>query len=479
MLCRFSNRYVIENKTSIDNLFILDYLPYAPDLCVKVYILGLANCYNAGGADNDHDKMAKILNVAPEDIVSAFLYWQDKGLVQVIGTEPLEVVYLPVNTANIGNIKKYKVGEYADFNIKIQDIIKGRMISKNEYTEYYALIESMHMDKDALLKIAEYCVQYKGDNVGYSYITTVAKNWAYEGVQTADDVQSKIESLGLLDDKLTLVLKALGKRKVQTIEDKQYLDKWIEGYGFDLDVIIYVAKTLREKKQSVDLFYLDNVLTRYFENKLMSVQEIDTFETEKKEMYHTARLLVKNLGLYYDDLTKTVETYIIPYRRMGYDDKTLVAIADYAYKNSIRKLELFDDTIKRLYKLGVVDIDSFNNFISQMAKNDEKIKEILHDLGMKRKVNETDRKLYTTWTEDWGFSADVIAYACTLSRDKGNPIQYLNKILSLWHGQGINTVELAKTNASQVESKQPNTYTRQYTQDELSNVFTNIDEIEV
>ena len=36
-------------------------------------------------------------------------------------------------------------------------------------------------------------------------------------------------------------------------------------------------------------------------------------------MYEIAKMVVKNLGLFYDDLTKTVETYILPYVQMGYD----------------------------------------------------------------------------------------------------------------------------------------------------------------
>lgn len=480
--CRFSSKYVIDDKTSVDNLFISEFLPYAPDICVKVYLMGLAKCYCANAKDNNLLNFANVLNVSSDDIESAFLYWQEKGLVQVVSTQPFEVVYLPISTSNLGNIKKYSIGKYADFNIKIQDIIKNRMITQTEFQEYYSLMESLQITKDALLRIATYCSEIKGDNVGYSYIITVAKNWAYEGTTTLEAVEEKIQSLGLLNDKLTLVFKALGKKnKVQTIEDKEFLDKWLDGFGFDLGVVIYVSKMLKLKKEKVDLYYLDIVLTRYYENKLMSISEIENFEEQKQAMYDIAKMVVKNLGLFYDDLTKTVETYILPYVQMGYDSEVLEKIADYCYRNSIRTLEGMNEIVQKLFKLGVISMSSFEEYISKAVEHDSAIKNILDELGIKRKVNSFDRNYFKTWTKDWNFDIDVISYGCSLSCDKQNPIQYLNKILATWHGQGINTVEKAKTFAPQCEKETTQTpkKKRKYTREELMNVFANIDEVEV
>ena len=63
--------------------------------------------------------------------------------------------------------------------------------------------------------IIKYCADLKGENVTYPYIITVAKNWEKEGVHTCEDVERKITELGVLDDKVMLILGALGsKRKV-------------------------------------------------------------------------------------------------------------------------------------------------------------------------------------------------------------------------------------------------------------------------
>ena len=72
--CKFSPSYQTKNQTLIDNVFITDFLPKAPDLCVKAYILGLHKCNNADENENSLEFFAKTLNVCEEDVFSLFKY---------------------------------------------------------------------------------------------------------------------------------------------------------------------------------------------------------------------------------------------------------------------------------------------------------------------------------------------------------------------------------------------------------------------
>ena len=51
--CKFSPSYQTKNQTVIDNVFITDFLPKAPDLCVKAYLLGLQKCNSADDSTNN------------------------------------------------------------------------------------------------------------------------------------------------------------------------------------------------------------------------------------------------------------------------------------------------------------------------------------------------------------------------------------------------------------------------------------------
>ena len=477
-LCKYSSSYIINDKTVVDNIFINNFLPDAPDLCVKVYLMGLSKCANSVAHDNNLTNFANVLNVTEQEVIDAFNYWQEQGVVQVLNVEPMEVRFMPLNSS-LGNIKKYNVGKYTDFNIQVQEILNKRMITPTEFGEYYNIIEKLHIQPEALVMIVKYCANLKGENVNYPYIITVAKNWEKEGVHTAEDVENKITELGVLDDKVMLVLGAMGtKRKVQ-LEDVQMLNKWLGELDFDLNTIIAVAKRASIKKNKVDINYLNNLLNKYYEMRLHSIIEIENYETQKDNMTAIARQIVKGLGLYYEDLTKVIDTYVVKWVQMGYGDEILVNIADYCFKNSIRTLDAYDRVVQKLYKLGIVTQEAFNEYLADLSAWDDKVRGLLEKLGIKRYVNEYDREFYRTWTENWNFNDQIIDYATSLSVGKSNAIQYMNKILSSWKNKGITTLEQAKANSMFIPQEQQVKKSDKYTKEQLNSFFSNLEEVEI
>lgn len=479
-LCKYSSSYIINDKTVVDNIFINNFLPEAPDLCVKVYLMGLSKCANSVAPDNNIANFANVLNVTEQDVIDAFKYWQEQGVVQIINVNPMEVRFMPLNST-LGNIKKYKIGKYTDFNIQVQEILNKRMITPTEFSEYYNVIENHHMEPEAMLMIIKYCADRKGENVGYSYIITVATNWAKEGkgIHTCEDVENKITELGVLDDKVTLVLGALGtKRKVQ-LEDVQMLNRWTSELDFDLNTIVAVAKRCNIKKSKVDMTYLNNLLNKYYEMRLNSIIEIENYENQKDSMTSLARMVVKGLGLYYEDLSKVIDTYIVKWAQMGYSDDILIKIADYCFKNSIRTLEAYDRVVQKLYKLGIITIEAFNEYLGDINAWDEKVRALIEKLGIKRYINDFDRDFYRTWTESWGFNEQVIDFATSLSVGKSNAMQYMNKILSTWKAKGVTTLEQAQANSNIVSTDLQTKKSDKYSKEQLGSFFSNLDEVEI
>ncbi len=474
--CKFSPGYANKNCTLVDNIFINEFLPSAPDLCVKAYIMGLSMCNNALDYNNTLEYFSKTLKVCEEDVVSLFKYWEDLGLVQVLSTNPIEVRYLPINASNVG-AKKFKVDKYADFNIQIQELFGKRMVMPNEFSEFYNLIERKHLAEPALIAITKYCVDYKGFNLSPNYVLTVAKDWVREGILTYEQVEQKISELGMIDDKMSLILSAMGsKRKVQ-IEDKQLLNKWMDAFGFELNVIIYVVKSAKNKKRHMDINVLDEILTKYFELRLTSVEEIESYENNKENLTHIASTVNKELGLYYEDLSKEIDTYVVTWLNMGFDETTLKTIADNCFKSSVRTLEGFNNIILKLFKLGINNLNAYNEYLSDSFATDETIKSVLNALSINRNVNNMDRNFYQVWTSDWGFTIDVILHGAALSKGKNNAMQYLNKLLSNWHSSGLKTLDKVKD----YKIKEDNTtfIHNNYTTEQIKSLITNLDEVEV
>ena len=96
--CSFAKDGDENSFVTVESKFITKYLPEADGFAVKVYLYGLYLCKNAN-ADFGIASMAEVLKTTEENIVSAFTFWEDYDLVDIISRSPFAVQYLPVKAA--------------------------------------------------------------------------------------------------------------------------------------------------------------------------------------------------------------------------------------------------------------------------------------------------------------------------------------------------------------------------------------------
>lgn len=482
--CKFSTGFIADSSIVLDSIFLNDYVPYAPESCLKVYLFGLLKCYNSSSYDNTIENFEKVLSLSKEDIRSAFLYWQDQNLVQVLQLEPeIEVRYLPVKNAS-KNLKKFKVEKYSSFALSAQEIL-SRPVSTNEVNEYITLIESFSMQPEALLMIMKYCVDTKGDTVGYQYILTVARNWAKEHIVTTEKVEEKLLELNNILSDGAKVAQALKFKGNLSYEHQQYYIKWTKELGFELGTITYVAKQISKQTTRNGFERLDSALIKYYEQKLFSILEIEEYEANKSALISLAKQINKAIGVYYENVENIIDTYILNWIKKGYNEETLVQIANFCFKNNIRTLDGMDNTINKFYKLGYTTINGIAQHLNEKLSKDNEIKNILTALSIDRKVNSYDRDMYNTWTNIWNMPKDVLDYATNLAKGKTSPMQYLNQVLSTWHSANIKTLADAKaykatpTTSSETKKQDNKLMTHSYTAEELNSLFDSWDEVEI
>jgi len=482
--CKFSSEIPSNNFTVIDNSFFEQHMRFATGEQVRVYLWGLYLCSQNNILKSNFatlDNFAENLGLTTEEIMDIFNFWQEQGLVQIIQTTPPEVQYLPIKNSIPKH--KFKTDKYEQFNLQAQSILNERIITPNELAEYHLLMETFNMSPEALLMIMQYCTEYKSAKVGYAYILAVAKSWANEGITTLQQVEQKFKDFNAADVNIKKIMEALGSSRKPSLEERQQYLKWTKDFDFSLDVILVVAK--RVKKGGFEK--LDNRLSKYYELHLMSTREIEEYEQNKENLYSTAKEINKTIGVYYENLENVIESYINPWLTRGYNEDTLKIVANYCFKNSIRNLEGMDNVIQRFYKNGLTSVESIVQFVSKAKAQDEQIKQVLEKANLIRNVTTWDRDFYKTWIYSWNMPQEVIEYAATLSADKTQPIQYINKILSNWFEQKINTLEQAKLAGdlfkvgAGVEGNKDKTviHTRKYTPEELQSLICDIDEIEI
>lgn len=470
----------MDGYTVIDNTFLNEFLPQATGEDVKVYLYGLNLCANPNNDDNSLDTMCKVLCMSEDDVLKSFAYWQEMGLVQVVSTNPLEIRFLPIKTRS-GSSKIRNKEKYTDFNMQIQEVISGRMITPTEFNEYYSLIETYHFEPEALVMIAKYCTTRKSNSIGYPYILAVARNYADEGLKTVEAVEQKFIEYEQNSDEIKRVLSALGLKREADIEERNLYLKWNNNFGFSNGTIVEVAKSLKKKG---GFNKLDMLLSKYYEQKLFTIHEISEFSARQEELFETAKTVSKNLGLYYQNLENVVDVYISDWTNKGYDFQTLVLISMYCFKQNIRTLDAMNTVIQKFYKLGLVSTNSIEQYISQVVRADDQIKVVLDSVGLIRSVSSYDRDFYKTWTNSWGFSDEQILLASGACKGKSNPMTYLNKMLATMNESGIKSdkdIEKYLKSMPSVDAKQskPEFTSRTYSSEEMNALFDSLDDIEI
>ena len=417
--------------TGVENKFITKYMPVLDAQAVKVYLYGLY--LSQSGSTFTVADLAAALNITEEQAEGCFDYLDEFELVKVTARAPFEVTYLDAENIS-GTPKKYKPEKYADFARSVQTIIKGRMISPNEYREYFYLMEEYGFEQGALLMIVNYCVNMKGDDIRIQYIKKVAKSFAADGATTAKKVEERLAKFTYSTPALTKIFTAAGITRSPGIEDDRLYKKWTEELGFTDDAIAAAAKCFKAKNTE----RIDEVLDELFRNKKFDAKEIEFYCKNKNAIKTATTDIARALGIYVANTAPYIENYVGVWCDMGYELSTLGRIAAYCFTHERKSFEGMDDFIKKLYEKGIIEEKAVRSYIEMMNAEDAFIKKTLVKCGLTRRIIPSDRQFLSRWRE-WNFSDEMILRAAELAAGKNNPVAYMNGVLSSWKAEGTFT----------------------------------------
>ncbi len=420
--------------TVVENKFITKYLPVLEAGAVKIYLFALYLSQSGQSLYTIGD-MAKKLETTEEQVENYFKYLEEFELVSIISSSPFEVKILDCDNV-YGKPKKLNPEKYSGFSTEVQSIITGRMISTNEFMEYYYLLEEYGFERNALLMIINYCVSMKGNDIRFQYIKKVAKSFAAEGITTAKKAEEKLSAYTSSTPALVRIFSACGINRRPDYTDDKFYAKWSSEYGFSDDAIIAAAKYFKAKSSEK----IDAALSELYKNRKFDVKEIEDYCKNKNSLYTAALDVAKALGVFVQNPAPYIENYVSVWCNFGFDCETLKLIANYCFIRGKNSFEAMNDFTLSLYDDGIVTEKAVSDKLSSLAAEDKLIKNILSTCGLTRKIIASDRECLKRW-RDWGFSDDMLFKAAELSSGKNNPIAYMNGVLSSWKIAGTVTLE--------------------------------------
>ena len=289
MIVRFSLDTARRNFTPVDNRFILDYLPHASELCVRVYLYGLMLCYAGAGAETS---LGDALGLSDAAVTEAYVFWQQQGLVRIRGEAPLIVEYLDIEPSDAGGVVP---GKYANLVSALGSLIAPRQFDFRELKHVYDWIEVYGLDEETVLELVSHCMDQKGRRVSVNYMDAVARTWSEAGIWTRDAARAYLDKYELKKHGASEILRQWNKQRKPTKAETEFYDKWVAEWGFSPEAILAALPKLAVSG-TPNFVYLDELLDSLRKEGQTSQPEIERADARSAEEQAFARLIFERAG---------------------------------------------------------------------------------------------------------------------------------------------------------------------------------------
>lgn len=248
--CGFDGGWGANGVTPLQNSFITQYLPKAPEVYLKVYLYGLMQCMGGNAVG-----ISTALDISEAEAVEAFLYWQDMGLVLVSSTNPICVEYKSV-TPTAGVMPERK---FAGLIAALRKCCGTRIFTPQELSKIYDWINVFGMEEDAAVMLVNHCISTRGTNVRINYMDRLAKSWVEDGVFTLDAAESRIALETELQGGAKKILSRWRKSRMATEDELALYKKWTVEWGMSLDEILAACPAVTASDKPT-FAYLNGIL---------------------------------------------------------------------------------------------------------------------------------------------------------------------------------------------------------------------------
>ena len=327
--------------TPVSNIFIMEYMPSAPEGYVKVYLYGLM-CVGAPVLAGD---AASALGMEDKAVEEALIYWQARGLVELMDTDPVTVRYASLSLGAPAPTR-----ESAEFIGSIQGALCGRSLSSSELEKIYDWIDIFGMDEACAVMLARWCAQNKGPKVSVNYMDAVAKSWANAGALTAEAAEAYLADYSELTSGAQAILKRwrMGRRPT---EDELALYKQWRGWGFD-DAAISAACSEMTGAYKPSFKYLNSILESYRLSGAGDTAAIQELMKKRDAAAELLRLCFERAGIKRAPSSKDIEQMQIWRDARHMDGELILLAADYA-RDSSQPFNKLRRTLDDWYSAGV------------------------------------------------------------------------------------------------------------------------------
>ena len=300
MKLEHDEKHMMFNTTQIPDIFFSEYLGNMPGDYLKIYLyLSFLSKYSKDVKIND---LSKNLELPVNTISEGMKYLEDNKLVLRkpqgyvmlnLQEKMLKELFKPnIKTSpekieeNAQNLERIKLVEY--LNNKYFQGVMG----PTWYNDIDMWFEKYQFDKQVMISLFDYC--FKRSALHRNYIQAVAEVWGLNKIKNLGDLENYYIEQERVNKIKKSIAKKLGKHNGLTQYEEAYIEKWVNDYKYDMDIIeIALKRTTFRNNASFE--YLNNIITDWNDRNLRTPDKVIEFLEQRKQLNKDKKELTKKV----------------------------------------------------------------------------------------------------------------------------------------------------------------------------------------
>ena len=289
------------SSTSLPDVFITEYLSEAPGDYIKVYLYMLF--LSKYGKDIKLNDLSKKIALPLPTIQAAIKHWEEAEVITKKGTGfivnniqeiELNKLYSPritVSKESIQNMEKDK--SRASAIEAINNMFFQGIMSPSWYSDIDLWFKKYQFDEEVMIALFRYC--FDKSALHKNYVKTVADAWHLNNIKTFSDLEEYDENNEKIKKVKKSICKKLGLTRNLTQYEEAYIEKWLQDYKYNLEIIeLALKKTTSKSNPNFD--YIDKIITDWHERKLLNSDDVKNYLLEFKNKTNKIKELEKKAG---------------------------------------------------------------------------------------------------------------------------------------------------------------------------------------
>lgn len=290
------------NSTLIQNDFIDHYMAKANGEYVKVYLFLLRHL-NTPNMELSISGIADALETTDKDILRALTYWAKEKLIRLERDETDKIIGLEVGCAASAFSKESEDSSLPESVLTtltpretpapapaksrrelkqllfVAEQYLGKTLTKTDMDAITYFYDTLNFSADLIEYLIEYCVE--NNHKSMYYIKKVAFNWADQHITTVEQAR---ESSNLYNKNYYSVLNAFGiKDRAAASIETAFIKKWLEEYGFSLDIIIEACNRTMAAIHKPSFEYADSILKNWRNENVHYLSDIEALDASHQK----------------------------------------------------------------------------------------------------------------------------------------------------------------------------------------------------